>query len=315
MAVQKEVDLNKPLDAKAEAKISRVPLDPSYATLALTLHGDYYRQLQSKCNSRIVKDPLMLLILMTGFVAFSAYIFYDLYEISDSFQEFLQLVWDSKFKLANYFPALIIVGGLVGVTVSSITDEFRTMSDLLSSDLYMAKIFRFPLRIYANASESDEKSPLISSGSQSTDLIIYRNSPIAIVTVVPEPEKSNSLTFYAKITGLHVRKAYSKAGLETELLEYAKVKATELCARYANDNKINAEKLKVVLIAEGYTIDPVLPNLFLKNGFKIVSSTYDINPFQKNKKPEMVFKVIPVSLLYKYFSVQRVTYELELTSD
>lgn len=314
MVVQKELDLNKPLDAKAETKISRIPMDPSYATLALTLHGDYYRQLQSKCNSRIVRDPLMLLLLLTAFVAFSSYIFYDLYEISDSLQEFFQLTWDSKFKLANYFPALIIVGGLVGVTVSSITDEFRTMSDLLSSDAYMAKIFRFPLRIYANASEADEKSPLIRSGSESTDLIVYRDSPIAVVTVVPEPEKSNSLTFYAKITGLHVRKAYSKVGLEAELLDYAKTKARELSARYAKDNKLNVKNLKVVLVAEGYTVDPVLPRLFLQNGFKIVSSTYNINPFQKNLKPEMVFKVIPVSLLYKYFSVQRVTYELELKS-
>lgn len=312
MVAQKELDLNKPLDADASAEISRIPLDPSLATLALTLHGDYYRQLQSKCNRRIVWDPLMLLLLSTFFVGYTAYLFYGFYEISDSLAEFLELAWRNKLVLTNYFPALIVVGSIVGVLTFSITDEFRTMSDLLSSDAYMATLFRFPLRIYANASESDLDSPLIRSGSQSTDLIEYRNSPIAVVTVVPEPEKSDSLTFYAKISGLHVRKAYSKAGLEADLLDYAKEKASELAARYAKDNKVNAKNLKVILMAEGYTIDPVLPKLYLNNGFRIVGSTYDVNSFNNNTDSERVFKVIPVKFFYRFFSIQRIFYELEL---
>lgn len=312
MVEQKELDLNKPLDASASAVISRIPLDPSLATLALTLHGDYFRQLQSKCNRRIVWDPLVLLLLLAAFVGFTSYLFYGLYEVSDSFGEFLELLWRNKLVLTNYFPALIVAASFVGVITFSITDEFRTMSDMLGSDAYMATLFRFPLRIYANATEEDMDSPLIISGSESTDLIEYRESPIAVVTVVPEPEKSGSLTFYAKIAGLHVRKAYSKAGLESELLQYAKEKAKHLAARYAKDNKLNAKNLKIILMAEGYTIDSVLPSLYLNNGFKIVGSTYNINFFTKEERSEKVFKFIPVTFFYRFFSILRIFYELEL---
>lgn len=312
MVVQLDLNLNKPLEASTESKINRVPLSPSLATLALTLHGDYYRQLQSKCNSRIVRDPLLLLVLLTLFVSFTAYLYADLYEVSDSFGEFFHLAWQNKFKMTNYFPALIIVAGIVGLTVSSITDEFRTISDLFNTDAYMAQVFRFPLRIYANATEAEMEMPLVTLGSQSTDLVVYRGSPIAIVTVVPDPEKSDSLTFYAKITGLHVRKVYSKAGLETELLGYAQEKARELCIRYAKDNNLNSKKLKIVLVAEAYSFDNVLPKLYLQNDFKLVKSSYKINAFEKEEKNDKVFLIIPLLILYKHFAIQRFTYEQEL---
>lgn len=312
MVAQVDLDLNKPLDADAQSIIARVAMNPSLALLALTLHGDYYRQLQSKCNRRIVWDPLLQLVLVTLFVGITAYIFRDIYQIADSFGEFLSLLWANKFALTNLFPALIIIGGFIGVITFTITDEFRNMSDVMSTDEAMAKVFRFPLRIYANARESDMDSTLIESGSRSTDLIMYRNSPIAVITVVPEPEKSSDKVFYAKITGLHVRKSYAKAGLEEDLLQYAKAKALELSEKYAKDNKFNGKKIKTILLADAYTVDPVLPALYLRNGFKVTGSSYHINSFQREKNSEKIMKIVPLSVLYKFFSIQRLSYELEL---
>ncbi|RKP30359.1 hypothetical protein METBISCDRAFT_27441 [Metschnikowia bicuspidata] len=312
MVAQKELNLNQPLDANVDPKLRRIPLDPSLATLALTLHGDYYSQLQGKCNKRIVWDPLVQLTLLSIFVAFNAYMFHNFYDISDSVGEFFQLVWRNKVVLTNYFPVLIVVGTVVGVTTFYISDEFRTMSDSLASDSYMANMFQFPLRIYANASEDDLKTPLVENSSKTTDLIEYRNSPIAVVTVVPDTERSTEQTFYAKITGLHVRKSYANAGLEFELLQFAKEKAIQLCQTYAKDKKLNVEDLRVVLTAEGYSVDPVLPQLYLQSGFKVLGSSYVLDPYKKGDSSEMMFKVIPMSRVYKLFSIQRLLYELEL---
>lgn len=316
MVQQRELNLNEPLDANTEPQIRRISLDPSLATAALTLHGDYYRQLQSKCNGRIVRHPVTQIYIWSILVGAVVYQYRELIEISDSVGEFLYLASKNKFILASLFPVLIFLAGTVGIVSFLITDEFRAISDQLSKDYYMEKVFRFPLRIYANASEADlkegESSEFYQTASRSTDFIEYRNSPIAVVTVIPLPDRSTEDTFYAKITGLHVRKSYRKGGVESDLLEFAKEKAADLGKKYVSDNKIAAKNIKVVLVAEAYTVDDKLPELLAFSGFKVVGSSYNVNPFTDEKKASKLFNRLPVSVLMSFLGFARVTYELEL---
>lgn len=312
MVVQKRLDLNKPLDANTPAKICHVPMNPSLATLALTLHGDYYRQLQSKSNSRILWDSHTQLVVITAFFGFIGYLFHDLYEVSDSIGEFFTLAWRNKTVLIHFFPAFVMVGGVVGLVSASITDDFRAMSDLLDKDEVIDQLFGFALRRYASSNEEDFNTPFVQEGSESTDLIEYRDSHIGVVTVVSQPEKSDFLTYFAKITGLHVRKSYSKAGLEADLLDYAKIKAIKLSERYAKEKKIPVLDLKIVLLAESYSVDHTLPTLYLESGFKIVNSDYHVNAFEEEDHSERVFNVVPIRWLYKVFNIQRIYYELEI---
>ncbi|GEQ69300.1 hypothetical protein JCM33374_g2971 [Metschnikowia sp. JCM 33374] len=311
MVQQKEVDLNKPLNAAEEAVIRRVPLEPELATVALTLHGDYYRQVQSKSNRQIVWHPLTQTYVWTVFLVATVYVFKDLVEISDSVGEFFNLFYHNKYVLTRYFPAMIFVAGTVGLVSFTITDEFRIISDKLASDAYMAQVFRFPLKIYANAQAKDLDSPFVESASQSTDLIEYRNSPIALVTVVPMPNESSNDTFYAKITGLHVRKAYSRAGVEADLLTYAKEKAVHLCNRYVADNNLRASKMRIVLVSEAYSIDNNLTAFYAKEGFVVKNTTTKLDPFS-TEATKSFFYVVPAAALLNFFGVYRITYELPM---
>lgn len=315
MVQQKELNLNQPLDANADPTIRRVPLEPELATAALTLHGDYYRQIQSKCNGKIVWHPVTQIYMWSILVGFAVYQYRELFEISDSWAEFGRLAMENKFILASYFPVLIFLAGTIGIVSFLITDEFKIVSDQLSSDAAMAKLFRFPLRMYANSSEAELKSPATAAfyeaAAQSTDFVEYRGSPIAVVTVVPLPNESTEDTFYAKITGLHVRKSYRRGGVEEDLLEFAKEKALTLAQKYATDLATKS-KLKVVLVAEAYTVDPVLPALYTDNGFKVVGSSNNVNPYTDVKKSDTFLSVLPVQTLMSFLGVARVTYELDL---
>lgn len=309
MAVQKEIDLNLPLDANAEPVLKRTPLHPSLATAALTLHGDYYRQLQSKANSAIVWHPFVQAYIYIVFAAATVYIYSELYEISDTWGEFVALALRNKYFLTKYFPPMIFVAGLVGILSFTATDDFKTISDKLATDLYMALLFRFPLRIYANAEEKDMKNAMIVSASESTDIIEYRNAPIAVVTVVPMPNESTSDTFYAKITGLHVRKAYRAAGVELDLLDSAREKAMLLSKRYVADNKLKA--VKTVLLVDSFSFDQRLTGIYQRAGFTVKSSTVALNAFS-SKQSESFLHFLPAKALYKHLGISRLTLELEV---
>lgn len=317
MAVQKPIDLNEPLDQNSEAAITKRDMNPSLATAALTLHGDYYRLLQSLANKAIVWHPIVQTFIVGVLVTFGAYKYADLYAESEDLAHFFSLASQNLYILTTFFPAVIFVAGTVGLVSFILSDEFRSISDNLALDTYMLKLFRFPLRVYANANGDEEKSKdsktrdFVTSANKLTELVEYRGSPIAVVTVIPLPDLSNLEVFYAKITGLHVRKVYrGKVDLESDLVDTAIGKAQELSARYIKDNKLKIKNIKVVLQAEAYTIDPVLPAVYRLKGFKQTLVSHELNPFGATKSDK--FLSVFADSLIRLFRISRVKYEKEI---
>lgn len=316
MVQQTDLNLHQPLDKDVEPSIERIHLEPLLATSALVLHGDYYRQLQSLCNRYILWHPVSQAFIIVVLGGYTMYAYQELVEISDSVGEFFRLFKNNKYILTTYFPVVLFLAGVLGASTYMITDEFRGVSDGLATDSYMLRLFRFPLRVYANAEALDLDSKgsvaFLESASKSTDLIKYRGSPIAVVTVIPLPDKSTSEVFYARITGLHVRKVYRSAGLQEELLTYAKEKARDLCGRYVKDSNIRTKNIKIVLLSDAYTIDPVMTQLYARNNFTAVDKTTKIDPFFPDKKVEKLLGFVPTLLLMKFFGIARISYQLEL---
>lgn len=314
MVQQVDFDLSAPLLTDAEPSITVIPLEPALATAALTLHGDFYRQLQSKTNHRIFWHPVTQTISISVLVSFFIYKYSELIEISDSFAEFLHLCWSNKYLLTTFFPVFIFLAGSIGLTSFIISDEFRFISDSLKDDAVMLKIFRFPLRIYASYDTNDKSGKslgFIDAASSSTDFIKYRDSPIAIVTVVPLPDKSTSDVFYAKITGLHVRKVYEKTGLQNELLDLAKIKAKNLCSRYVKDMDIKTKSMRIVLTIDGYSLNTDLNRIIKDHDFKLVETTTNVNPFF-DRSNEKFLHVIPVCTLMNALGITRLVFECEI---
>lgn len=315
-----ELDLHRPLDRDIPSTIRRIPLRPRLSLAALTLHGDFYRQLQSRTNARIFWHPATVTFMVVVLSATLVYQYYDLWVVSDTWAEFGSLVMRNKYLVTTLFPSLIFVAGTVGLTSFLLTDEVRVISDNIGGSAQQLRLFGFPLKVYANASPQDlenkESAEFLKNASASTDLIEYRESPIAIVTVVPLPEQSTRDTFYAKITGFHVRKSYKDAGLQNELLDIAIEKAKELLASYSKQKKIKKNALRTVLLCDAYSMDPTNRPFVEQKGFEIKLSTTQLDPFASaDAKPEKFLNVIPDSVIKRFFGVYRHTYELEVEND
>lgn len=305
-----ELDLHKPLDRLIPPTLEVQPLSPDLAVAALTLHGDYYRQLQSKSNSAIFWHSSTQAFMIAVLGMSVMYQYHELWSISDTFGEFWSLFLHNKYLLTNLFPSLIFVAGIVGLCSFLITDELRTVSDRLGGDAYIGKLFKFPLRLYANQKELTKLLKEVNeTASRSTDMVIYRKSPIAVVTVIPDAESSNDNLFACRISGLHVRKSYKNAGLEQDLLALALKKAHALADRYISDNKI--KNVKIVITADAYSFDSILERLYVNAGFHLKHSTTDLDPFSSEPLASFL-AVIPDHFIKRFFGMYRRTYQLEL---
>lgn len=315
-----ELDLHRPLDREIPSTIRRSPLRPRLSLAALTLHGDFYRQLQSRTNARIFWHPVTITFMILVLLVTVVYQYYDLWVVSDTWAEFGSLVMRNKYLITTLFPSLVFVAGTVGLTSFLLTDEIRVISDNIGGGAYQQRLFSFPLKVYANSSledlEKKETAEFLKTASATTDLIEYRESPIAIVTVVPLPEQSTRDTFYAKITGFHVRKSYKDAGLQNELLDIAIEKTKDLLAAYVKQKKIKKNALRTVLLCDAYSVDPTNRPFVEQKGFEVKLTTTQLDPFAgAEAKPEKFLSVIPDSVVKKFFGVYRHTYELVVEND
>lgn len=287
MVAQLELDLNAPLDASKSSKLETVLLSPELATAALTLHGDYYKQAQSFCNARIIWHPAVQLVVVGTLLSFVLLNFGNEWR-SRSWSDFMWFVWGNKFLFFKLVPVgFVIVVSLILVT-AIITDEFASVSDNLGKPKYTDKLFGFPLRVFAAAGPHETNTgDFLDKALESTTLLRYRESPIAVVTVVD-----------GRITGLNVRKVYKKAGLEHDLVEVAIGKARK--------------QGWATLQADCFSFDDKLKHVLRRHGFVEKLHTTQINPFFQEQRHEKFFNVVPAGPCLSFFGIKRLTYELTL---
>lgn len=322
MAIQKDVDLNKPLDPNVTPTLSQTKLTPELSQAVLSLHGDRYRQLQSKCNRHVVWHPLLVATLGVLVAIYAVFQFWNLIVVLQSFGEFWHLVLRNKYLLALSMPGFVLSFTVIALSSFIISDEFRTVSDRLVKPDYLVSLFGFELKKYAqlstgkdadNRSLSPKEAKLLHEGSQNTQVLIYRDSPIAAVTVVPLLQNSTESNFFVKITGLNVRKVFAKVDFDNLLVEWSILRSRELLQDYAASKKVkNVDGAKVTVLVDAYSIDAALVATLKQNSFTKIKSSLQIDPFVPESAPTSwnVFYTV----LHKFFRVSRDTYALTLVA-
>lgn len=318
MAGQKKVNLNEPLDVEAKPTLNKTNLTPELSEGALTLHGDFYRQQQSQCNKYIFWHPYSLLVFFTITPIYFTFLVYDLILISDSFGEFISLLFRNKLIIVLVFPCLIILFACIGLSSFLVSDDFKVISDKLMEPVYVEKLFGFDLTKYSFLTNKDNTrhfSPkelkLLNNGSKNSQLIVYRDSPIAIITLKPLLENSTETNFFVKITGLNVRKVFSKVDFETLLIEWALIRSRELMQEYLNSKKITKnEGCKLTVLIDSYSFNKGLNKILKSLSFGLVKEDYQLNPFIDTN--EKLISFITSRSLAKFFSVSRQTYGITL---
>ncbi|KAK6454464.1 inorganic phosphate transporter Pho86 [Scheffersomyces xylosifermentans] len=314
MAIQKEVNLNEPLDSNALPKLVKKNLTPDYTQAALSLHGDNYRQLQSKLNRYLFWHPYTLSVYLTVIPATFVYQTWDYILISDDIIEYLLFFIksnDFRFQVLSVFPAIASVMAIIGVTAYFLSDELKVVSDKMITEGYATEIFGFNVHQYSKLPADLETAKDIQLYNQgaNTQMIIYRDSPIAICTLNPDFENATNDKLTIRISGLHVRKVFSKVDFESLLLDWSIFRSREIFQAYAKSKGIkDVNNKKVSLLIDEMSFNDNIDLVLRMKGFVVVNETKEINPF---KNVLNSFQ----TLVHEVFGITRKTYELDIITN
>lgn len=276
MAPQLPLNLNEPLSKHTKATLEQISLVPELATSGLTLQGDYYRQSQAKFNRHLITHPISVTFIVIVTSVFGYFQLSDALSESSDFWSFVTHR-DTLSRVMMTFPALLFGLGCVGIFSHLMADDFKTISDSLELPSYSTSIFGFDLKKFANLpmDKKDTKDKALFEQGEKSSVIMYRESPIAIATVVPLEEESDKSNFVVKISGFHVRKAFAKVDFDQMLLEWALSKSKEL----ASSNRKYEKDATITILADAYSFDAERIKLLRANFFEKVLATTVLNPF------------------------------------
>lgn len=312
MTKQVDLNLNEPLDATAKPTLSKTPLVPKYATAAATLQGDYYVQEQLNLNRHLFWSPILKAYMILILGSALTYKLWDYVVISDSPLEFLRFFarTDVWIDLIIVLPSLVLIVITLGLVIFMVSDDLKDVSRNLIGKGYVNEVFGFDLVKFAKLdvdSNVPKQRQQLSLGDN-TQIIVYRESPIAIASVVPDPKSSVS-DFIVRILGMNVRKVYSKVDFDQLVLEWSIIRARQLLQQRAEKENIKLiSGCKITVLVDAYSFDHHRVSLLIKNGFLLLSLSYQLNPFGS---PPLQWQMG----LQKVFSVSRLTYGLVFVVD
>lgn len=308
MVAQKELDLNKPLDASVAPNLGKTSLTPELSKAAIILHGDRYKQLQAKLTKYVLWHPYAMLTMTTVVPIIFFYSLWDYVSISENFIEFFHLIMKDKkefiFAILSSFPLFASVFAIFGFLAYIVGEDMGIASKNFAQK-YCDYVFGYNIKSFAQ--NEDNKDKKLAKKGKNTEVIIYRESPIAIATVIVDEEQSTVENFVVKITGIHVRKVFQKVDFDQVLIEWTVLRARELYQELlvAEGLKTPPENGSILVTIDTFTFDSPFQKILQQNGFRPLDVSYQLTPFDGTVSK---FK----ESIYKFLKVARVTYGLML---
>lgn len=261
MVKQKEIRLDQPIDHNAPPTIYGTKLTPSLSNAALNLTIDFIRQKQSQANQHIFMHPLSVLLILLASFGFGYWKVGWIYEAGG-----WELLKSSRDEI---FSILVFITMFTSITFTALTKStnfIKTTSERLVDD--NEGIFGVSLKTFANLNpdSNDKKTKNLLTKGDNTQIIIYRDSPIAVLSLVPKPELSNGEEkFVTKITGCGVRKVYYKSGIIEDLIDWSVYRSQSL----------NVDKAKkLIVLIDVMSVDTDLKKKLTEKNFKFIEKTY-----------------------------------------
>lgn len=246
---QKPIRLDQPIDHEAPPTIYSTSLKPEFANAALNLTVDFQRQKQSIVNRHLIKHPysLLVVVLLVGGFGY--------YKVGWLLQQDWKLI---KSNLGEILPVLIFMTMVSSIFFTVISRPSEVIKDRADDLVNSNKdIFGFELKDLITKKDKE-----ITKKSENSSLVVYRDSPIAIVSLVEVPDfKEDTLTL--KITGLGVRKVYIKSGIIEDLFDFAKKRSI-----FLNNKKYQ----KILILIDALSCDYEFKKLLKSQDFKFIKS-------------------------------------------
>ncbi|KAG5421640.1 PHO86 [Candida metapsilosis] len=307
MVAQKDIDLNEPLDEKVSSTLSKSALTPELTKAAITLQGDRYKQLQAKLTKFIIWHPYFVTFYIILFPSVLVYYLWDFISISESMIELYYIISRNK---RDFFVQIIVsapvmagIFGIFGFIAYILGDQIGAITDKYVAQKYCDYTFGFDVKEFA----SDPKTPLLKNG-KNTELVVYRNQPIAVATLKPDWDQCTEENFIVNITGVHVRKVFAQVDFDQFLFEWAILRSRELYQEFLIQKNSKVKNGTIFIVTDAYSFDTQQQKLLARNGFRLLSSSWELNPFNPSLKSYE-------KALNKLFGISRGTFGLLLTTE
>jgi hypothetical protein len=283
MSQQKPVELNDLMDHEAPPTIISTKLTPELSEAALNLTIDFQRQKQSTANTAILRHPYTVFFIVTLFSGIAYW------KCGWTFQRGgFALVKENMDEVAGAVVIAMMFTSVILTMATRPTDVLRTRADSIVDN--SSAVFGFDLKEYAGINAKGKLSKdhkVLLEKAENTRVIIYRDTPIAVTSLVEVPEMSSKEKFVTKITSAGIRKVYWKSGLIEDLIDWTIKRSGEL-------NNSQAPKILVL--------------------FEVLSTDYELKKVLASKKFQKI-ETLPVndSVFLKIFGVKYEIYGIGLS--
>ncbi|EJS43186.1 pho86p [Saccharomyces arboricola H-6] len=257
---QVDASLDKPLDVDAPPTIYSVNLKPEYGTAALNLSADFIKQEQALANKYLFFHPLILIVLVIGLVAYlTSKVVFPIRNTGSIAGWFYQLVRINQKEVLTGLVFTAIGASFLFTLLSRVSDSYfkSKINQLVASK--GEKVFGINLNDLVAKHETED--PVVSN----THIIVYRETPIALISVAPNMTLSTDENLVMSVTTMGCRRVYVKSGIIEDLIDWAL-----LHAKNVRSNGKYGETMK--LLIDVYSFDSALKDILKKKGFTYIQS-------------------------------------------
>ncbi|SCW03239.1 LAFE_0G06062g1_1 [Lachancea fermentati] len=256
--------LTEPINNDAPPTIYGSSLTPELANAALNLSVDFVKQQQSLANKYILWHPYTLSLV---FISLAVYLGPNV-----TLPQGTHSVFDFLFQLAimngtQIATSIMVVGISTSVVFTFLTrfteDLFKKKSRQIV-DTNGVNVFNVDLTKLAKR-EIKQKSD-----TNNTQIIVYRETPIALASIVENTVLSSKDSLVMGISSIGCRRVYVQSGIIEDLIDWALIRTKNIqqSGSYKADNS-----MKVLI--DVYSFDKYMKETLKKKGFSLLS-TYDL---------------------------------------
>lgn len=260
---QVDPKLDEPLDQDAPPTIYGSILRPDLCNAALNLAVDFAKQQQGMANRYLILHPWVIFFIVLADAIYMGPRATLPEPGSESVTEYLY-----KFVILN--KRVLAQAGLLGVVgaafvftfLSRISDVyFRSITEKIV-DTKGETLFGLNLNDVAMEGNDLAKSP----AAENTHIVIYRQTPIALIAVSPSEVLTSPDSLVATITTMGCRRVYIKSGIIEDLLDWALVRTKALGEEHGYGPK------SMKLLTEVYSFDTNIKRILSEKGFVRIQS-------------------------------------------
>ncbi|SCU99810.1 LAME_0G05666g1_1 [Lachancea meyersii CBS 8951] len=259
---QVDASLNEPINKDAPPTIYGSHLTPEFASAALNLSVDFLKQQQSMANKYILWHPKTLSV-----VSFCAIIYLlpniSLPEKTRNASGFVvQFVLMNQAQLLTAGLVLLISTSVVFTLLSKVTENIFKSKVKKVVESEGSSIFGCQLEKLAKGTIKPTDK------TKDTQIIVYRDTPIALVSVLENESISKSDSLVMGISSIGSRRVYAKSGIIEDLLDWALIRTKNI---QNESDKFNTDK-SMKLLVDAYSFDETLKQTLTKKGFSLIKS-------------------------------------------